>query len=239
MSIIDVIIILFLLAGVVIGFKKGVIETGVNLVGNIIIILFAFLLKDTLASILYSNLPFLDFPGFFSGVTVINILFYEALSFLIIYVILKLVLRIILKLTNFIQKILDATIILGFPSKILGAVLGLVEAYIFLFIILFLLKLVPFTQPILQDSKYTDKILTKSPVLSQVVSDSYDTVKEILSLKINYKNSSKNELNIQCLDIMLKYKIISVDNTQKLIDSGKLKINDVESILGKYRVQND
>ena len=41
--------------------------------------------------------------------------------------------------------------------------------------------------------------------------------------------------NREALDILLKYEVITVDSTEKLIENEKIKIPGVESILAKYR----
>ena len=59
---------------------------------------------------------------------------------------------------------------------------------------------------------------------------------EIMELRNKFSSdSTKDEFNKNCLDIMLKYNIIEVDYATKLLNSGKLKIDNYEKILNKYR----
>ena len=57
MNIIDVIIILLLLMGGIIGFKNGVIRQTVSFVGFFIVLILSYLLKDVVSGILYQFLP--------------------------------------------------------------------------------------------------------------------------------------------------------------------------------------
>ena len=134
MNIIDVVIILMLLSGAVIGFKKGVIKSIVSLIGTIIVIVLSFYLKNPLSVFLYTFLPFFSF-----SISAINILIYEAIAFLIVFSALLVILRIVIKISGLIELILKFTVILAIPSKILGAIFVFLEYYVFTFAVLFIL----------------------------------------------------------------------------------------------------
>ena len=127
MSIIDILIIAIIVVAAIIGFKRGFIYSVVAFVGTILVVVLSFIFKNYVSILLYENLPFLKFSGFFKNVSVINILFYELLAFIIVAIVLAIVLSIILKVTKLIEKILKLTIILSIPSKILGAMLGVIQ----------------------------------------------------------------------------------------------------------------
>ena len=139
MTILDSIIILFLLCGAVLGFKKGAIKSLVALVGTIALVVISYYLKDPVADIMFNFVPFFKFSGNWAGLVTLNILLYESLAYLIVFIVLSSVLTILLKISGIIEKLLNATIILGIPSKIIGAVLGFLEAVVFSFIIIFVL----------------------------------------------------------------------------------------------------
>ena len=136
MNLLDSIIIVLFIVGILGGLKSGVIKSTVTLVGTIIVFILAFYLKNPLATILYTYLPFFDI---LNGAVVINILLYEFLAFLIAVAILSLALGILIKVSGFIEKVFNATIILGMISKLLGAIVGFVEAYVLIFILIYLL----------------------------------------------------------------------------------------------------
>ena len=134
MNIVDLIIIILILFGAVIGFKRGFTKSLVSAVGLIAIVIIAFLLKNPVSTVLYEHLPFFQFGGVIKGVTVLNIALYELLAFIIVLAILGIVLKILMIATSIFERILTLTIILGIPSKILGAIIGALEWFILVFI---------------------------------------------------------------------------------------------------------
>lgn len=235
-NIVDVVILLmFLLMGLV-GFKKGVIKQGVTTIGTILIFVLAFYLKNPIAEFLSLHLPFLSFGGLFKGVTALNIIMYQLISFIIVMAVLQIALNVLIKVSGIIEKVLKFTIILGIPSKILGLILGLVEGYIIIFIVLFFLKQPAFNLTIFHDSELTPKILNSTPVLSNLAGGMVDTVNDLYSLGEKYKDAKdSNQFNKEAIDTMLEHKIVSVDYIEKLIDKGKIDIIGIDSILNKYR----
>ena len=61
MNIIDFIIILFILSGAIIGFKRGFTRQLVSLVSFFAIIILAFMFKNPVSIFLYEHLPFFKF----------------------------------------------------------------------------------------------------------------------------------------------------------------------------------
>ena len=236
LTVVDSIIILFLLLGAAIGFKRGVIQSVTMFIGTIIVIILAYLLKNPLSELMYTYLPFFEFKGAWEGITVFNILIYEAIAFLIVFVILTTILNVLIKTTGFVEKILKFTIILGIPSKMLGALFGIFEQFIYLFVFLFFFSRLSFTADFINQSTLAPKILNHTPVLSGIVETSYKAFEEIYSLKEKYEHSnSVNEYNKEALDILLKYSVITKEATEKLIENKKIEIDGVEEILNKYK----
>ncbi len=236
MNIVDVIIILLLLYGAVIGFKHGFTRQLVSFLGILVITVLAFYFKNYISVFLYEHLPFFKFGGIFKGVTVLNIALYEVIAFLIVFNILLIIFRILLTFTKIFEKILTFTIILGIPSKILGAVVGVIEYFIIVFIGLYVCSLPFFTGNILNGSKYADKILNSTPILSTHVSKTMKVFKEFEELKDKYEVMNQaSEFNLETLDLFLKYKVITVESTERLINQKKLDMPNVDSVLNKYR----
>ena len=235
MNIVDAVIILVLLMGAVVGFKKGLTGSLLNLFGFILAAAVAFLLKNPVSALLYKYLPFFSFGGIIKGVTVLNIALYELIAFLLVFSIFLGILNLLLYASRIFEKILTFTIVLGIPSKILGALVGIVQNYIVVFIALYLLSLPMFNISIVNESKYKDKILNNTPVLSNLMSDTLDVLKEFGELEKKYREiDDPNQFNLETLDLFLKHKIVSVDSVKNLVNSGKLKINGVENIIKKY-----
>ena len=214
MNIIDVIIILVIISCGLLGFKKGFTREIVSFLGFFIVIVLSFYLKNPLSKVLYTNLPFIPFGGLFKGVTVINILVYEILSFFILVSLLLIILRIILFVTKVFEKLLTMTIILGIPSKILGGVVGLIEGIVWSFIIIYILSLPVFSFKEINDSKLGSNLLNNTPILSKNTKDFKKVTDKIISLKDEYKDNNINvdTFNYEALNTMLEYDIVSADD---------------------------
>ncbi len=230
---IDCIIILFLLMGAVVGFKRGVIKSATMFVGAVFVIMLSYTLKNPVSKILYAIFPFFEFTGSYEGLTVLNLVIYEAIAFILVYLILMTLLQILIKITGGIEKILKFTIILGIPSKLLGALFGLFETFIFVFLALFLFSSIPTTNELLKDSKVSSAILNASPVLSNITKEYVKAFEEIISIK-DQNIHDKDAYNRNALDILLKYEVVKKDTVEELLKNGKLQIPEANSILEKY-----
>ncbi len=236
MNIIDAIIFLIILMGAVVGFKNGVIRQTVSLVGFLLVVILAFILKNPLSLWMYEHLPFFNFWGILKGVTVINILLYEILAFLILLALFAVILRIILFAAKIIEKILDFTIILGIPSKILGLFIGALEYYLVVFVLLYVVTLPIFNIKTINDSKLALTILDKTPILSNYTEDATKILNDFVELKDKYKSSTNSEeFNKDALKVLLEYRVVDVKSVDKLVERNKIKINDIEEILNDYR----
>lgn len=240
MGIVDIVILIILLFGAIIGFKRGLLPQAVSLAGFIFIIIGAFLLKNPLSTFLYEKLPFFPFTGVLKGVTIINILLYEVIAFAIIMFALWIIYRVVLGVSRIFEKVLKITIIFEIPSKILGALLGLLENYMLVFIMLYVISLPVFNINLLKDSKLREPILQRTPILNKYVESTVDVGEELWDLKEKYQTSSDpNAFNLEALDVLLKYNIITVKSVDKLVESDKLQINGIENVLAKYRNNNN
>jgi len=234
LNFIDAIILLVILLGGVIGFKDGVIKRLTSVIGLVIVVILSFILKNYLSVFFYENLPFLSLWGIFKGVQVLNIIFYEVLAFIIVSSILMIVYRILLMVTGLLEKILKATIILSIPSKLLGFFVGIIENYIWVYLVLFVLTLPMFNISDIYNSKTAMFILKETPVLSRYTSKTVGIYQEIYDIIDNKGNKSTEQVNEEALDMMLKYEIITVESTDKLIEKNKIEINN-KSFIDKYR----
>ena len=229
-AVVDVSIILILLMGAVVGFKRGIFKSAVMFIGAIVVIVLAYSLKNPVANLLYSFMPFFNFAGDFEGLTTLNLIIYEAIAFVIVYLLLMVLLRILIKVTGIFEKLLNFTIILGIPSKLLGALFGLVETFLFIFVALFLLNQIPATNSIVTSSSSASHILTASPILSNITKSYYEAFEEVISTKDQNMND-KEEYNRRCLEILIKYDIVDKNSVKELIANGKLNVSNAEEIL--------
>lgn len=232
-NLVDVVIIISLGFGAVIGFKRGAIRTGVSFIGLVIAIFLASILRQPVASLMFEHLPFFDFFGAFKGASVLNILFYEVIAFFLVFAILLIGVRLLSFVANTIEKALDFTIVLGIPSKIVGIVVGFVETYIYVFVILYILALPMFNLGFIHDAKLGNKVLNNTPILTNTVGGSLNAFQDVYDLR--HKELTDEQYNRESLDILLKYDITSVESIEKLIEKGKLEISGVDNILNNYR----
>lgn len=237
MTVFDFILLLFILLGGFVGFKRGLTTQLVATVGFVVIIVVSFLFKNVVAAFMYNNFPFFDFGGVFKGISVVNILFYEILAFLIIFSILMIAFQLVLNFTKVFETVLKFTIILGFPSKILGAIVGMIENFVIVFIFLYVISVPPLS--LKMESNYKDKILKNTPILNNSVSDSIELFNEFNSLKKKYEDTTKpNEFNKEALDIMLKYKVTDVKSVKILVEKDKINIDGIDEVLSKYEKED-
>lgn len=226
MNVVDVIIIALLILGGVAGFKAGVIKKLTDFIGMFVVIILAFYLKNYISVIMYENLPFFNFFGLINGIDVLNILLYEVIAFLVIFIALLFVLKVVLMLTGLVEKILKATVILSIPSKLLGIVVGVIEMYVYLFLILVIVSLPIFDSSFLKDSKMNNFILNNTPVLSGVSEEIIDIYGDVYNIIDNRKNKTNEQLNEEILKILIDKKVVTKESAKKLVDKNKIHIND-------------
>ena len=210
MNIFDIGIILLFVMFLITGFKHGVIRELVSLIGIVIVFIIAYSLKGVVGNFLCLLLPFIKFKGALEGITSINILLYQTIAFMIVFSVLLSIYAIFIKISKVLQKIVNLTIILWLPSKILGAIVSFIKGYIILFVVLLILMIPLRNQCIFTDSYFVNRILYNTPILS-TNNDSYVNItNEVynLSNKVVKKQISKEEANKRAINIMLKYKIV-------------------------------
>ena len=225
-------IVLILIGYIIGGWKNGVVKETASIIGIIIVFFLSYYLMGIVGNFLCTILPFFKFDGLVS----LNILIYQAIAFILLFTIFMSLYRLLLKISNGLQKIVNATIILIIPSKILGAIMGFISGWITIFVILLVL-LVPFKDvKEFNVSTMNDVVLFHTPVLSDIVKPFTKGVIEIYdtSSKIANKDIDMDEANTKSIDIMLKYKLVDKNTIKKLIELDKLKIKNLDSVLSKY-----
>ena len=237
MNFLDLIILVIFIAFIVDGLRRGVIKEIVSLVGIIIVFILSFSLKGIIGNVLCYIFPFFHFSGAIEGLTTINIFFYQTIAFLIVFSLLFTIYELCLKISKIIQKVVNMTIILWIPSKILGGVVSFLKGYLIMYAI-FLMILVPFSNTfIIRESKIMNTMVYHTPVLSSYTNNFITPLKDVYDLgkKVTKKEISIEEANQKSLDIMLKYKVVSKSTVKKLIEMEKLdNISNIDEILEKY-----
>ena len=222
----DIIILIIIIFGALIGFKRGILKQGLVTIGMILVIILSFALKNPLSSFMYKNFPFFSFNGLYENISVLNILLYEVIAFSLVFSILSTILLIVIRISKSFDKILKLTFIFALPSRILGAILGAVEYYLIVFIGLFILMQPMFelqSSDLFSNSKLKDTILNNTPFVSSYIEPTVNTVEEIEELIENKDNYSDKVFNCKVTNIMVKNKIIEKKSLDYLYSSGKIK----------------
>ena len=237
LNIFDVGIILLLIMFLIVGFKNGVIREVFALIGIIAVFILSFVFKGLLGNLMCIILPFFKLSGVIEGFSVINILIYQIIAFMLVFAILLTIYEIFLKISKFIQKVVNLTIILILPSKLLGAVVSLIKGVIVLFAVFIVLMIPLKNSELFTGSTMVNQILYKTPILSQSSNNYINTVEEIYNLaeKVSNKKISTNAANLELLDMMLKHKIVNKSTVESLVKLHKLDdVNNIETVLQKY-----
>lgn len=237
MTIIDITVILVLIMFAIVGWKNGVIKEVVSLTGLVLIFVIAYTFKEEIGNTLCKYLPFFEFSGSIEGLVSLNILIYQMIAFFIILCILYTIYQIVLKLSGWLQKLVNLTIILKLPSKIGGLIVGALEGYLIVFALLLILIIPLKNVKGISESKMIPTIIHKTPVISTYTKDISNTITEIYDLADDVANEeiTKNQANLKIIDTMIKYDVVSKKTVEQLQVLDKLKkVKGLDSILEKY-----
>ena len=224
MNLLDYIIIIMFILGMFYGVKQGFLKGTISLVGLVILVLLSFIFKDTIADILLKVCPFFKFSGQYQGVTSLNILLYEGISFALVFMFLFGIFGFILKLTGIIQKIIDMSVVLTLPSKLLGLAVGFINALVLVFIMLFVLLNINGTRSYVYNSKISKIILERTVFLSKTTQKYYLSSEEINDVIKTCKIDNNTKIcNTEVANSLIKYDIIDKEDVLDLIKIKKLK----------------
>lgn len=222
----DIIILIIIVFGALIGFKRGILKQGLVTIGMVLVIILSFALKNPVSSFMYKNFPFFSFNGLYENISVLNILLYEVIAFSLVFSILSTILLIAIRISKSFDKILKLTFLFALPSRLLGAILGALEYYLIVFILLFILMQPMFelqNSDLFSNSKLKDTILNKTPFVSGYIEPTINTVEEIEKLIEDKDKYSDKAFNCKVTNIMVKNKIIEKKSLDYLYSSGKIK----------------
>lgn len=243
MNIIDIILILIIVKSAFSGFKRGFFREILDIVALIFSIIIAWNYMDVVADIFYQTLPFFNIKILGVSIVSLNIFLYQIIAFIIMAVLLYAAANIIISITGLIKKAVQLKLNpkADLIHSLLGGVVGLVNGYVIIFILLFIFS------PFLNNFSYykqapvKNMILYKTPILTEQIDKYASALKDVtkLSNEINKdkkKIKNSNKYNLEALDIMLKYKLVSIETISALNDQNKLSsIKNVETVLDKYR----
>ncbi len=194
--ILSILIIMFILSGVILGIKRGFTYQLIKMLSLFITVVGALFFKNIVAKLFINYFDFLDMNPH------LKIVFYRGIAFILLCFIIRIIIGLLLKISKKFEKLLNATIILGIPSKILGGILGFIEFYIYAFIILLILS-IPIFKVNVKNSKVANIILNNTPTPSKKV----DT--ELLDELQDTYNSCHNDCEEKYIKILNKHGIVA------------------------------
>ena len=245
MNIIDLIIIIFLLYSVFMGYTRGVIQEAFKLVGNFLVIIFSFLFTRSLSDILCNSLPLYNFEFFDIHLSFFWIFIYHIIAFVMIALALKMLVNFILMFTGIIDMVVDMIPIFNKLSRILGMVVGFFSGLVISFIVLLVISVPLASNSLLHESKYANYILDNTFIVSGMAENIRNATNDVYNLSVEIKNDEErfentDSYNTQILDIMLKYNIVSLDTVDKMVVQEKIEnTKSVERIVKRYREKEE
>lgn len=226
MNLVDICLFVVILYCIIAGYKSGVIKTLVRLVGLFIVACGAYYLKDIVANFLITHLPFYNFGGDTGTITSVNIMVYQAVAFVFLFIILYSVLNIILIFAGLVDRLIKMTVIFALPDKILGGVVGFVEGVMYAFILVFAISQIPHSQQELVSESMANDLLMKTPVIRNVFGNASTAGQEVASILLNGELSAESK-DITILQTLIMYGMISSEKAQSLIDSNKIQLPNI------------
>jgi uncharacterized membrane protein required for colicin V production len=169
MNYLDVIILVVLLLFALRGYHSGFVKQLVNFFGFIIALVLAYLFYDKLAPLLRDWIPFPKFDNvtleLFSRTFNVEVMFYNALAFIIIFIAVKLILWIL-------GMVLDAVAslpVISTINKISGLLLGLVQGFLIVLLLINFATVLPsdVAQTHIAESTISQAMLDITPGLTE------------------------------------------------------------------------
>ncbi|TLS39172.1 CvpA family protein [Pseudalkalibacillus caeni] len=171
---VDLILLVILVGGFLVGIRRGLILQVVHLTGFIVSFIVAYMYFGDLAPHLKLWIPY---PSFGEGDSTNMVLdainfeatYYRGIAFAMLFFGTKIIMQIIGSMLDFLADLPILRTINGW----LGGVLGFIEVYVILFIFLFLAALVPneTVQTYISHSFLAESIVKHTPILSEQIKD--------------------------------------------------------------------
>lgn len=170
----NLILLLILIFGFLLGLKRGLILQLLHLFGFVVAFIVAVMYYDDLGPKLALWVPYPELPdesmlASFLQALPVETAFYNAVAFVIIFIAVKIIMQIIASMLDFVASIP----IINSINKWLGGVFGFIEVYLIAFIILYILALTPIesVQEWINGSSIALFILEQTPYFSDKILD--------------------------------------------------------------------
>lgn len=170
----DIILLILLIGGIIVGAKRGLVLQLIHMVGFIAALVVAYLYYKPLSEYFVLWVPYpavSDDSRFTIAIEQLDLdqTFYQLFAFALIFFVVKFGLQLIASMFDFLKYLP----VLGFISKVLGAILGFIEVYILLFIFIYVFALLPLdaVQNHLENSGIAQMMLEHTPYFSEKVKE--------------------------------------------------------------------
>ncbi|MFI3260524.1 MAG: CvpA family protein [bacterium] len=231
MNIVDIGMLVIILCSMLFCSKSGVVKSAIGLAALVVSAILAFQFKDSVANYFIDLMPFVNFAGPFENLTTINVLFYHGASFILLFVVIYSILNIVIVVAGFVDKLVNATVILAVPNKILGAVVGFIQGVMLSFVIIFVLVQMPHTQQFVIDSDYGFVLLNRTPIIKDVLAQCTVVATDIAVLITENEKETKADIDYiqkEIMSIYVKYGVLTAEYAQELIDTDKVSLPGVQ-----------
>lgn len=167
---VDILIVLLLVAGVYLGYKRGLIMQLFYLVTIVIGYVVSMLFSSRLAYLFTSLIPIPTgvtegLEGIYQGLN-IPTTYYRIISFVVLFIAIRLIIQVIASLLGVIRKLP----LVKSTDRLLGAIFGFVEVYLIIFVVLYFITVLPTSDlkaTVFTDSTLPDYIIQNTPILSK------------------------------------------------------------------------
>ncbi|GAA0456528.1 CvpA family protein [Alkalibacillus silvisoli] len=172
----DIILLILLIFGFLLGLKRGFILQLMHLAGFVVAFIVARLYYQDLADLIELWIPNPNtaddhfWGALMSGSGMVDV-FYNGVAFIIIFIIVKILMQVLANMLDFVANIP----ILNSLNNFLGAIIGFIEMYVIIFVLLFLLSIVSvgFVQDLIQNSAIASFMIENTPVLSELIKNTW------------------------------------------------------------------
>jgi uncharacterized membrane protein required for colicin V production len=235
----DYIVIGLLVLFALIGFYRGFFAEILTIAKWFIAAILAYLFNDELAQVISTFLRDAGFGLDQNSMILKNLqmFFLEPLSFIIIFFVVGIIVGVIIKLL----KIINEIPIIGFISRVGGAVVGFLKGYVVVFIVGFLISIIPQLKDMSAlDSSVMGWIQSETPILASAVMEPVEMINngEGYKLVLNSDKAPIDHLIMESLREnnlfeMLEYSAENDTNisTEDLVD--KMSDLDISVVTGK------
>lgn len=228
MNYIEIIMIIFILVGLIVGWSKGFWKTGTDLLAIFISMVIASILKKPLAILLMKILPFIEFG---KDIYSLNILFYYIIAYYVIFLLIMVIYQAIMIRTGLDEKLVEKGFSSSILSKSISSILGLPFMIIVLYNLLLIVNFPYINVKAIDNSNLIDRFFTKTLILNNTNASLYlaeENASEYLHKSLYKRLSNKEKDNIIIYEFYLN-DLVDSDTISTLKKQKKIK-KDVTKI---------